>query len=132
MDQMHYEHLKELYQLSELLAAQGESGVLFCLRYANRPMLPGELMNRMGLTTGRVANILKRLEEKALVQRIPDAKDRRRVHVSLTPEGAAAAEREYRDIGARHARLLAHLGPDDAAELLRLMERCLEWLASQN
>ena len=125
--QMHFEHLKELYRLSDAVIAQGEDGVLLCLYHVNRSMLPGEIMARMGLTTGRVANILRRLEEKGLVLRLQDADDRRRVHVSLTDAGAEAAKALHVDFSRRQGALLGYLGEEDAREALRLLGRCLNY-----
>lgn len=125
--QMHFDHLKELYRLSDAVIAQGEDGVLLCLYRVNRSMLPGEIMSRMGLTTGRVANILRRLEEKGLVLRLQDADDRRRVHVSLTDAGVEAAKALHRDFTRRQASLLDYLGDEDAREALRLLGRCLSY-----
>ena len=131
LGQMNLEHLKELYRLGESLTVQGEEGVLFCLYHARRSMLPGEIMARMGLTTGRVANILRQLEGKGLILRMQDAGDRRRVHVSLTEQGEALANRRYLEFTRRHQALLSYLGDADAREMLRLMQRCLSYFRAQ-
>ena len=125
--QMHVDHLKELYRLGESLVAPGEEGVLLCLYREERSMLPGEIMGRMGLTTGRVANILRRLEEKGLVLRLQDGEDRRKVHVSLTEAGADGAEKLHRDFVAKQQALLDYLGESDARETVRLLGRCLSY-----
>src|SRR4051812_16387799 len=41
----------------------------------------GELARRLGLTTGAVTGLVDRLEAAALVRRVPDASDRRRILV---------------------------------------------------
>ena len=125
--QMHAEYLKELVQLSEDIVAQGEDGVLFCLYRAERSMLPGEIMARMGLTTGRIANILKRLEEKGLVMRLQDAQDRRKVHVSLTDAGSRSARSFLTRYVTRHQALIDYLGERDAGEMVRLLSRTLDY-----
>ncbi len=52
-----------------------------------------------------VTRILKDLEERKLVVREPDANDRRRTLVALTPEGREVVEGHIAPRGARHARI---------------------------
>lgn len=118
-------HIKALYRLSETVAPQGEDGALLCLRACRRPMLSGELVDRLGLTTGRVANILRQLEDKGLIERVQDTGDRRRVHVSLTRDGSAQADRLYDAHVRAQQTLLGALSEADAREAVRLLERCL-------
>ena len=107
---------------------KGEAGVLLCLHQQGDSMLSGELMERMGLTTGRIANILKQMEQKGLIARCHDSGDRRRVYVSLTELGASCAEERLRQMNEAHVRILQNLGEEDAKELVRLMERCLDFI----
>ena len=127
MIQLCLDHFKATCRLSEAVALQGEDGALLCLRACERPMLSGELVERLGLTTGRVANILRQLEDKGLVRRVQDLGDRRRVHVSLTDEGAARADERYAALVRAHQRLLDGLGEADSREAVRLMRRCLAY-----
>lgn len=46
----------------------------------------GQLAERMRMTTGAVTTMLDRLEQRELARRIRDDRDRRRVHIELTPE----------------------------------------------
>ncbi|MBQ8081217.1 MAG: winged helix DNA-binding protein [Clostridia bacterium] len=127
LSMLHYEHLKELSLLAANIAGQGEDGVLLCLYVAGRTMLSGDIVDKTGLTTGRVANILRQLEGKRLIRRFQDAADRRRVHVSLTPEGFARAEALNAEANLAHQKLLAYLGERDSAELIRIMQRCFAY-----
>lgn len=52
-----------------------------------------ELGARLGLDSGTLTPLLKRLEEAKLVERRRDAEDERVVHISLSPAGAALQER---------------------------------------
>ena len=90
---MHLEYMRVLDDIVERSATRGESGVLLYLYHVDRPMYPGELTEKLGLTTGRIANILKELERERLILRTPDVLDKRRVRVALTPEGEALARR---------------------------------------
>lgn len=52
-----------------------------------------ELGARLGLDSGTLTPLLKRLEEAKLVERRRDLEDERVVHISLAPAGAALQER---------------------------------------
>lgn len=66
-----------------------ELDVLGALRRAGAPyrLSPGELSERLMVTSGTMTTRLDRLESKGLVGREPAAHDRRGVVVSLTSEG---------------------------------------------
>lgn len=52
-------------------------------------LLVGDITDRLGLDTGTVTPILKRLTAMGLVRKTRRADDERRVDISLTPEGRA-------------------------------------------
>lgn len=53
----------------------------------------GELSRRMMVTGGNITSITDQLEQEALVQRVPDSKDRRAYSVRLTAAGRRAFKR---------------------------------------
>jgi DNA-binding MarR family transcriptional regulator len=53
------------------------------------PRSVGELGNKLGMDTGTITPLLKRLEQSGLVTRRRDAQDERRVLVDLTAAGEA-------------------------------------------
>ena len=61
---MHFAYEKSFYQWEENIAARGEDGVLLWLYYSGKDMFSGDIVRKLGLTSGRVANILKALEKK--------------------------------------------------------------------
>lgn len=125
LTRMRYAHAKELSRLGLFTAASGEDGVLLCL-YAHRdPLLSGDVTDKTGLTSGRVANILKQLEKKQLIQRLQDAEDKRRIHVRLTSRGRTQAEALIQSLHGQYSGLLSYLGERDGSELIRLLDRCL-------
>lgn len=84
-----------------------------------------ELSQRVRADPMMVSQVVRALERKQLVLRRPDARDRRAVRVSATPEGAALARAATRDVEAadlaffgdrhHHAQpLLEHLAALDA------------------
>jgi DNA-binding MarR family transcriptional regulator len=59
--------------------------ILKALQYDR--LTAGELANRVSLSQGTVTDILNRLEQRGLISRIRDTKDRRRVLVETTTAG---------------------------------------------
>lgn len=53
------------------------------------PRSVGELGGRLGMDTGTITPLVKRMEKAGLVVRTRDTKDERRVLVDLTPTGAS-------------------------------------------
>ena len=90
---MHEEYFRESFQLGARFSTPGEDGILLCLLANDQEMLPGELLEKTGLTTGRIANILKALEKKDLISRLRDGGDKRKVHVRLTEKGWSLREK---------------------------------------
>ena len=121
--ELHLENVRALEQIVEASQTRGESGMLLYLYHVGRPMYPGELTEKLGLTTGRIANILKVLEKEGLVARTPDAMDKRRVQVALTPQGEALAQQRNRDAVEFHVRLISQLQSDEAQQFLNMLKR---------
>lgn len=61
---------------------------LLALWEVSAPVSVGELGERLGLDSGTLTPLLKRLEQAGLVERRRDPADERRVLISLTPTGA--------------------------------------------
>lgn len=104
-------------------STRGETAVLMTLFRAEGPLTPGALGDAAHVSSARVANILRSLEEKGLVTRRHSSGDRRQVEVHLTDDGRAAAsatrERRSRTV----ASYLRALGQEDATELVRIVRR---------
>jgi DNA-binding MarR family transcriptional regulator len=82
------------------------------------------LGGRLGLDSGTLSPLLKRLEASGLVARQRSHDDERVVKISLTAEGAALRDRALSVPPALFGRL--GLEPDEAAELRRLLNKmCL-------
>ena len=121
---------KAYARLAKLLSETGEEGVLSCLLHSSGSMLPGELAARLDLTSGRIANILRSLESKGLVQRESVDRDGRKMRVFLSEDGKSyAAQQEVSTISQQQA-LMEYLGEEDAGEMLRLLEKCLRFYES--
>lgn len=93
-------------------------------------LTPGVLAAALGLSSARVANILKSLERKGQVERIHDTVDRRRVLVRLTPAGQTEVRRRGEEMLASTTCLLTALGPEDGRAAVRILGRIRELVDS--
>ena len=128
-DELAQELLRELGQLGRavgpkaLNATRGETTVLMTLFRSEEPLTPGSLGSFAQVSSARMANILRALEEKGLVTRAHSSEDRRSVRVALTDEGRRRAGAIRQERTQAVVRYLEALGPDDAAELVRIVRR---------
>jgi DNA-binding MarR family transcriptional regulator len=77
-------HLIRLWKSSRLTFVQ----LRVLRRLSDRAASPGELAAAVGISTASMARTLARLEERGLIARSIDPKDRRRIEVTLQPEGS--------------------------------------------
>lgn len=104
-------------------ARRGEHGVIHALACSASPLTPSELATLGHLSSARVANVLRSLEEKGLVTREHSQADRRRVTVSLTEAGRAEDKRHKAEFEELASDFLAQLGEKDTREMLRILRR---------
>ena len=105
---------------------RGMPAVMRVLMEEGGPVSPGEIARRTGVTDARIANALRALEERGLVERHPSEHDRRRVEVSLTDAGRESVRDHARGAARFVTGFLVELGLDDARDLVRLLDRMLE------
>lgn len=83
--------------------------------------------NRLGrlvaMDAATIKGVIDRLRARGLVATRPSARDRRRLEVSLTPEGAAAVGAALPVAREISARTVARLTPGEVDQLLALLER---------
>lgn len=109
---------------------KGEVPVL-CHIAEKEQITPTELAHKFSLSTARIATILNRLEDKGLIVRIHDHKDRRKVYIHLTDEGRQLAAKKMEELYAQLHGLLLNLGDDDAREYLRLTKKVAAYMKQQ-
>jgi len=107
-------------------AMQGESFILGFIASQNSDVLPGEISQKMNVTSARIANALNSLEEKGLITRQIDKKDRRKILVNITKKGKGIAEQNKQAILETASKLLEHLGEKDAKEYIRIVRKLSE------
>ncbi len=83
---------------------------------------PGELARLWQVTPAVITGIVDRLERRGLVRREPDASDRRRQRLALTPAGLSESEAVERALIADLARQLARAEPVLLEELGRSLD----------
>jgi len=125
LDQLHIDHTQAFSRIAGVLAQNGESGVLIWLSRRNAETYATDIIEHFGLTPGRVANIVKRLETRGDIRRLQDREDLRRVRIYLTDQGTARAGTLFEEMHEAHARLLRELGESQAREMLLLLRRYL-------
>lgn len=124
--------LARLY--SGLAEAHGISmSVGYALLSIEREGTPStKLGPRMGMESTSLSRTLKSMEDRGLIERRPDAKDRRSVRVFLTPEGVEA-RRATRDLVIDlNSRLHELMGHDAVNQLLQGLARLNELLEHSN
>ncbi|MBM3202966.1 MarR family transcriptional regulator [Candidatus Woesearchaeota archaeon] len=98
-----------------------------CNRYSNNPMAVAEFL---GLTKGTVSQTLNLLETSGLIERRLDPKDKRRVHLTLTPNGQRVIAETVPPECLNKA--LAEASPALATETLALLKELLRQLQRAN
>ena len=103
-----------------------EFDVLTALRRAGKPyaLSPGQLLTQTLVTSGTMTNRVDRLEDRGLVTRLPDPRDRRGVQVRLTARGKDLVDAALKDLLVREEELLGALTSrqqDVLASLLRTL-----------
>lgn len=125
---MQVENARPLSWIADCIAARGEEQLLLMLAHRDKAVCAGELAECVGLTSGRVANILKQLERKGYIERTLGKQDKRKVLVCLTAAGREYAKQVYRKEVDGYAWLLRVLGEADAREFMRLLKQGVKLL----
>ena len=104
----------------DLTATQSE--VLEIL-YEQGTMSQRELGERLVCTKGNISRLLDRMEAKGLIERNPDANDRRKAQVTLTPQGQACIEKAFAIIRENLEPLLTLYSDQELQQVAELLTR---------
>ncbi len=122
-------HLEQAIQetFSEFGLTVGEFDVLATLRRSGRPhqLSPTELFNTLMVSSGTMTHRIDRLEQAALVQRIPDPSDRRGTQIQLTEKGFNIIERAVEAHVINEQRILGVLEESEREVLTQLLRKFL-------
>jgi DNA-binding MarR family transcriptional regulator len=89
---------------------------------ASAGLTPGQLGDRLALTSGAVTALVDRLERLGWVKRVPHPTDRRSVIVSKASAKLSAGERIYAGFARALARAAEELTPEERAACARFLE----------
>jgi len=115
--------------VNEALATEGVRKYHFRVLVAlsdDGPLSQAELGRRLAIDRSDVAAIAAELEQRELLARTRDDRDRRRNVVTITPAGEAALVRMDRAIAAAQTTLLAPLSSAEQRQLSELLGRLIE------
>ncbi|HEY0474749.1 MAG TPA: MarR family transcriptional regulator [Kribbella sp.] len=82
-----------------------------------------ELSGSLGLERSSMTGLVDRAEQRGLVVREADPRDRRAVNVTLTPAGSAAVHRFHGQLTKRLEELLADFPPTERERFARSLRR---------
>ncbi len=102
---------------------QGELLALYYLQGHDGEAHPRELSRDLSVSTARIAAMLRDMEEKGWVVRREDASDSRHTLVILTGAGREETSLRREQTLSALAGALEKLGPEDSAELIRILNR---------
>jgi DNA-binding MarR family transcriptional regulator len=89
------------------------------------PASQQQVADRLGVDRTTMVAIIDALEAKGIIARRPDAQDRRRNMVELTPAGQDLLRQATTASDAAEAELLAPLAPEEGEQLRDLLVRVL-------
>jgi DNA-binding MarR family transcriptional regulator len=111
--------LAQVLKPEELSATQ--YNVLRILRGSPEGLLCGEIASRMITRDPDITRLLDRLENRGLILRCREARDRRTVMARITPEGLKVLARLDAPVQAGHRKQLGHLGRKRLRALTELL-----------
>ena len=100
----------------------GLGAVLHVLMDVGKPMTAGALSERVGVTTARMAVLLRQLEERGLIERGSDKKDARKTLISISKKGCAAVEEHRAKLDGMLSDVIREVGPERFKLFVELSE----------
>jgi DNA-binding MarR family transcriptional regulator len=96
--------------------------VLWTLANNGRFATPGEIAERLGITSSTATGLVERLSEGGYIRRAHSTRDRRQVLLNLLPKGRRLMEGFRRLRQSRLKKLMSRLAPGDVARLSGALE----------
>ncbi|MCO7569081.1 MULTISPECIES: MarR family winged helix-turn-helix transcriptional regulator [Pseudomonas] len=84
-------------RLARYSLSEGRFVIMLTLKSAGGKLSPLELATRLSITTGTVTGLLDGLQGDGFIRRKPDPTDRRKLIISLTPEGRQVVDEVFAD-----------------------------------
>ena len=102
---------------------KGTGFLLAYLDMAEGEVCAGDIAKEMGVSTARIAAILKKMEKSGFIQRQTAADDARKTVVTLTKLGRAWIQKTKDQLLNRVELLLERVGKEDVWEFIRLSQK---------
>ncbi|HUL33222.1 MAG TPA: MarR family transcriptional regulator [Candidatus Eisenbacteria bacterium] len=96
------------------------------LTHPDEPVTPGWLSAVTGLTSGAITHILDRLEKRNLIERVRDARDRRKLFIKVRMESLTPFSPRYEAIGRAFMEVAKQYDDKQLHLICDYMERNLE------
>lgn len=123
---------KGLHLLSERWAeryglTEGRLAIMFRLRHqADGGVALGELASMLNVSARNVTGLIDNLERDGLVERVPDAEDRRSIQARLTPAGRERIDGIWRESLAHQVHLTEGFSEEELTQLRHLCLRLVQ------
>ena len=108
-------------QMNEMAILQDILGGCSCSEKACTNLDVPKMQEQLKISKPAVSYILNTLEKKNYITREIDPKDRRKVSISATPEGRAAAEQSMKKYDKIWSEILDRFGEDNMRQLIDLI-----------
>ena len=120
--------------LEEIDLSWGEYLVISTVRRRGAParMSPSSISESLGMSTGGVSNLLRRMEKRGLVKRAPSSRDGRGVRVQITARGRKYAEDALNRISANQLEQLEILPTAERVRLYATLRGLVAQLESRS
>ena len=119
--ELHYSMARYMNDFLSKGIVQGKDLVMLDLLRSNGIGNPAKLSQELGLTSGRITNILNSLAKDGLVSKKKNRQDARKITVTLTQKGYAEANDLRNRMISTHDEIARKLGKHDTSELIRII-----------
>jgi DNA-binding MarR family transcriptional regulator len=102
-----------------------EADVLFSLYFNGKVLSPTSLYKATILTSGGITKILKKLEDKKLISRLPSNKDKRSMLVKIEKSGEDLIESSLREIIKIEKKIFSILDDDEIKNLETILKKLI-------
>ena len=102
---------------------KGSQSRILIILLENKEVSQRALTKHLGIQPGSVSEVLKKLEDNGLINRLASEDDRRTSILSLTAEGEEAAKKALSHKDQLYNEMLEVLDEKDKQELLALLEK---------
>jgi len=97
----------------------------------HQPVSAKEIALAMNITPGAVAHLLEQLEAGGLLDRSPDAKDKRIINISLSGKGKKKLQELWEKREAKMRKMVESFEAEELAVMLKLQEKMITHLENE-